>query len=226
MCENYPTLCISCFIFCISFYILTPEKGMKVSMSEVSAKEVQTATGKTATGVSLWLSDEWRDNQEEKKWYENSSWKNGEIWWKVECGAECKIDTLKKLGIRDEIAESLVTNCKALADDPRKCVIIWASIVKNESWWGYKCKTSNKYNCFGLSVKDKYNSYNDGVLHFIEKWNKFWFKAKDMSHFYSPAWKLPPTRFCTSEDSTGTSIGCPAWLRNSTIIFKKLDSAF
>ena len=49
------------------------------------------------------------------------------------CDVECKIKTLKDIGIRQEIAESLVNNCKAMADDPRKCVIVGASIVKNES---------------------------------------------------------------------------------------------
>jgi len=56
--EKYSKLCISCAIFCLSAYIFSPEKGMKVSIAEVSAKEATTTTGSTATGVSIRLSDE------------------------------------------------------------------------------------------------------------------------------------------------------------------------
>lgn len=215
--EKYTLICNICAILCVFFYILTPNKGMKVSISEVSAKEAQTATGSTATGVSLWLSDEWKKDKPKE------ILGNG---WDRLCDMNCKIETLTKIGIRDEIAESLVTNCKALTDNPRKCIIIGASIVKNESGWWYKCKRQNPYNCFGLYVKEDYKSYNDWVIHWIGKWNKYWHKAKDMNHFYSPAWKLPPTRFCTSEDSTGSSVGCPAGLKNSSIIFNKLNKIF
>jgi hypothetical protein len=53
MYGKYTTICNICAILCMIGYILTPNKGMKVSISEVSAKEVQTTTGNTATGVSL-----------------------------------------------------------------------------------------------------------------------------------------------------------------------------
>ena len=43
--EKYSKLCISCAIFCLSAYIFSPEKGMKVSIAEVSAKEATTTTG-------------------------------------------------------------------------------------------------------------------------------------------------------------------------------------
>jgi hypothetical protein len=49
------------------------------------------------------------------------------------CDAKCKIKNLKKLGIRDEIAISIVTNCKELAIDPRHCIIVSSSIVTAES---------------------------------------------------------------------------------------------
>lgn len=214
--EKYPKTCISICILCILAYIFTPEKGMKVSIPEVSAKEAQTATGKTTTGVSMEIQ---ATGKEDSK-------KSISLWMANRCDTECKRKELIKLGIRDEIAESLVINCKALADDPRKCIIIGAAIVNNESGGGYKCKKKNPYNCFGLSVQEDYKSYNDWVIHWIGKWNRFWFKAKDMSHFYSPAWELPPTRFCVSEDSTWTAVGCPAGLKNSTIIFNKLNQIF
>lgn len=38
-----------------------------------------------------------------------------------------------------------------------------------------------------MDVWDNYKSYDDGILHWIGKYNKYWYKAKDMNHFYSPA---------------------------------------
>lgn len=140
----------------------------------------------------------------------------------VSCDSKCKIDQLITLGIRKEIASSLVINCKALADDPVHCIKFWASLVKNESWGGYKCRSRNQYNCSGMDVSAQYKSYNDGILHWIGKYNKYWYKAKDMSHFYSVAWQLPPTRYCTSEDSSRSKVGCPYGLRNSTSFFNKI----
>lgn len=141
---------------------------------------------------------------------------------KVECDSDCKIKTLIDLGIRKEIASSLVINCKALADDPVHCIKFWASLVANESGWGYKCRKRNQYNCSGMDVSAEYKSYNDWVIHWIWKYNKYWYKAKDMSHFYSVEWTLPPTRYCTSEVSSNSSIWCPNGLKNSTIFFNKL----
>ena len=140
----------------------------------------------------------------------------------IACDTKCKVDQLITLGIRPEIASSLVTNCKALADNPVHCIKFWASIVKNESWWWYICRKYNKFNCSWMMVTDNYKSYNDWILHWIGKYNKKWYKAKDMSHFYSVAWSLPPTRYCTSEVSTDTKVWCPAWLRNSTSFLNKI----
>lgn len=138
------------------------------------------------------------------------------------CDTKCKVDQLTKLGIRPEIASSLVTNCKALADNPVHCIKFWAALVANESGGWYKCRSRNQYNCSWMDVWDNYKSYNDGILHWIGKYNRKWYKAKDMSHFYSVAWSLPPTRYCTSEASSKTSVGCPNWLRHSTSFLNKI----
>lgn len=148
-----------------------------------------------------------------------STWKVLEI---KDCNAGCKMLELEKLWIRHEIAEALVWNCKALADNPTMCIKIWASIVFNESGGGYHCRKYNKYNCFWLQVKDNYKSYNDWVLHWVWKYNKKWYKWYSMWYFYSPAWKLPPTRYCTSEQSSNTAIGCPFWLKTSQNFFNSL----
>lgn len=140
----------------------------------------------------------------------------------IACDTKCKVDQLTKLGIRPEIASSLVTNCKALADNPVHCIKFWAALVANESGGWYKCRKRNQYNCSWMDVHADYRSYNDGILHWIGKYNKYWYKAKDMSHFYSVAWTLPPTKYCTSEASSKTSVGCPFWLRHSTSFLNKI----
>jgi hypothetical protein len=40
----------------------------------------------------------------------------------IECDSECKTKQLITLGVRKEIASSLVINCKALTDDPVHCI--------------------------------------------------------------------------------------------------------
>lgn len=228
MYENHSKICISAFCFCILAYVLSPWKDMSVRIEEVSAKEVQTATGKTATGISLEIQT-WgkEDSKKEWKWNNGATHKKNEMssWPNAtgSCDAECKISELIKKGIRDEIARSLVVNCKELAIDPVHCIKYGASIAKNESSWWNKCKTSNKYNCMGLNVKADYKSYSDWVLHWVGKYNKHWFKAQNMGFFYSPTWSLPRSRFCVSEHSSNTSIGCPHGLKISTQFFNSLS---
>ena len=221
MYEKYPYLCISAFCISVLFYIFTPEKGMKVYVPEVSAKEVTTATGKTAKGISMEI-QAWgeEDSKEEWKLVEWIKEWNDKIWV---CDSKCKISELQKKGIRDEIAHSLVINCKALTDDPVQCIKIGASIVKNESWWWFKCRAYNKYNCFWLQVKDDYKSFNDWVVHWVGKYEKRWYKAKNMAFFYSPAWSHPPSRYCTSEHSSNTQIWCPHGLKISTGFYNSLS---
>lgn len=216
--EKYSKLCISCAIFCLSAYIFSPEKGMKVSIAEVSAKEATTTTGSMEARVDAKIQT-W--GKEVKPEISIQVWEK--LIQKVSiCDAECKIRELTRLGIRSEISTALVKNCKALADDPVKCLKMWASIVKNESGGGYNCRKYNKYNCFGLQVKDAYKSYDDAVLHWVGKFSKRWYKAQNMGFFYSPAWSLPPSRYCISEDSSNTAIGCPHGLKISTDFYNSL----
>lgn len=229
---------ISVLSICTILYLLSPSQSIPVSIQDVQAKEVKTTTGAVATGVVAPIQVRGKKDWEEKfiysrtdtKWMDaRKSWNDEdnkqETRWKA-CDAECKVKTLIELGIREEISESLVINCKALAEDPRKCIIIWASIVKNESWGWFKCRKANRFNCFGIMVADEYKSFNDGVLHFIWKYNRYWYKANSMSFFYPPAWWVSKSRYCTSEASSGSDVGCPNWLRNSQTVFNKLSEIF
>lgn len=111
MYEKYPTICFASFSFCLIAYIFSPHTDIQIRTSEVSAYEIQTTSGKMATGLSVPIPDA-RKNDKPKEEYKES------------CNVECKTSLLKDLGIRDEIAESLVINCKALADNPVKCIKI------------------------------------------------------------------------------------------------------
>lgn len=73
---------------CILFYFLSPEKGIKVSVQEVSAKEVSTTTGTVQAGVDTQV-------QDGGKKVENKT---------VGCDTDCKVKTLIDLGIDDKIA--------------------------------------------------------------------------------------------------------------------------
>lgn len=226
--ETHSKICISAF--CISFfgYLFSPSYTIPVSIQEVSAKEATTTTGSVESRVDAkiqaWGKEDW---QKKQLWTKLDGWVSWPLQAKPEtipisCDADCKIRELTRLGIRSEISTALVTNCKALARDPLMCVKIWASIVKNESGGGFKCRKYNQYNCFWLQVKDNYKSYNDSVLHWVWKYENRWYKAKNMSFFYSSAWNLPPSRYCTSEDSSNTAIWCPHWLKISTDFFNSL----
>jgi hypothetical protein len=141
------------------------------------------------------------------------------------CDLTCKLQNLKDIGIRDEIAEVLIFNCKALADDPVNCIKIGAFIVQNESSGGKNCKKSNKYNCFWVAVNENYKSYNDWVIHWVGKYNKFWFRQRTPDNFYSnsPNWK-PKTHYCMSEVQPNwkTLPYCPNWHKNAWSVYNKL----
>lgn len=219
MYEKYPKICISAFILCVICFLFSPKESSNVSIQEVSAKEATTKTGRVESGVlqkvQSWAKEDRKEETVQKvdKWSSNT---------RIDCDKDCKIKTLIDLGIRKEIAESLIINCKALAENPVLCIKIGASIVKNESGWGNKCRKYNQYNCMGLSVKDNYKSYNDGVLHWVWKYTKHWYKAKNMSYFYSPAWELPISWYCKSEESSNTAVGCPRWLKISQDFFNSI----
>jgi hypothetical protein len=159
-----------------------------------------------------------------KKKVDSGSWTRVEE--VLKCDQECKKQELIKIWVRDEIAISLVDNCKALADDPRKCVIAWASIVISESSWWYKCRKNNSYNCFGIMQNNDYKSFNDATLHFAWKFQKWWRNAKSASFFYPSRGSYSPSRFCVSEHSSNSIIGCPNGQKNAQSIWDKLEKVF
>lgn len=227
MYEKYPKTCISICILCILAYIFTPEKGMKVSISEVSAKEAQTATGKTATGIYVEIQATGKEDSKKEyhSWATNTGTKL--VQWIYEnnaCNADCKVKTLVKLGMKEKIAWSLVYTCKNKASDPRHCIIVGSSILKSESNLWNKC---NGYNCFGMGGWGfRYKSYEHGVEDFVSRYWKYWYKAKSMWYFYPPKWGVSPSRYCTGEHSSNSAKGCPNGRKHSQYMWDTLSKLF
>lgn len=134
------------------------------------------------------------------------------------CDAGCKVKTLINIGMDDRIAGSLVYTCKDKAKDPRHCIIIWSSILTAESGLGKVGKRP-----FGF-IWFTYDTPEESVEHWVERYNKYWYRRNTMSDFYPPLWETSITWYCT-EDVEGVK-WCPDWLRNSTITFKKLNKLF
>ena len=213
MYENNKLLCSALFLFCILASLFSQKIPEQVQAKSISVE----------TKAKTWKVEEWLSEPRSETWTSTVSNKEE---WRKECNSVCKIDELKRIGIIPEIAESLVTHCKNLADDPVNCIKVWAFIVKVESSWGNRCKTSNKYNCFWLSVKENYKSYSDWTLHFVWKYNRFWKNQKTPNSFYSnsPNWK-PVTNFCLTEVSSWLPY-CKNWHRTAWSVFNYLNNLF
>lgn len=206
------------FLICIIFSSISP----KISYEEIQAKWAETNTWNLETRVDAPV--QMSGAIDKKKQYY--------VWWWMDkvtqesCWVDCKIQHLENIWIIPEIAESLVQNCKALAENPIRCIKTGAFIVVNESSGWKSCKKSNPFNCFGLSVQEDYKSYNDWVIHFIWKYNRFWLNQTSPNGFYSnsPDWK-PATRFCLSETSSWLPY-CKNWHRIAWSVFNKLNKLF
>lgn len=221
--ENKQQIHLAIFIICLFFSLISHPYNQNI----VQAKAGETNTGKLESWMVETISNTGEINwKEEESWRIESEWSGLDKVIPYSCWISCKIEALTIVWIIPEIAESLVTNCKALANDPIRCIKIWAFIVVNESSWGKSCKNSNQYNCFGLSVKEDYKSYNDWVLHFVGKYNRFWLNQTNPNSFYSnsPDWK-PVTRFCMSENSSWLPY-CKNWHRIAWSVFNKLNKLF
>lgn len=223
--ENYPKLCITSLAISLLAYYFSPWEDLRVDVPIVSAQESKAPTKKAQqeflasllSGTGYYWHESWTWGIVKSK-----SW-TGKIQWVYKapkCDVSCKISTLKKLGIRDEIARSIVTNCKELATDPVHCIKVASSIVTAESWGWTNC---NGYNCFWMwGWGKKYKSYNDGVKDFVTRYNKYWYKAKSASFFYPSKWGVSPSRYCTSEHSSNSSKGCPNGQRHAQAIWNKI----
>jgi hypothetical protein len=62
----------------------------------------------------------------------------------------------------------------------------------------------------------------EGMENWVIRFNKYWHTADSAWFFYSSAWKVSKSRYCTSEDSSKSSIGCPHGFSIATTKWKQL----
>lgn len=139
----------------------------------------------------------------------------------IECDQNCKLKVLVQAWISSNLAKEIVNVCKNMAKDPIHCIKYASSVSSAESGWWKKCY---KNNCFWIkSGTIGFKTLNEWVIDWVTRYNKYWWKATSMSQFYAPKGKLPYFRYCTSEYSSNSKIGCPNGLKHSTYTFKKID---
>lgn len=194
------------FVLCILFSLISPPYNQGVAWS----KEAKTTSGSVATGVVSTVSHNWKIDKKKTV---------------VKCWVECKINTLTGIWMDAKLAKPLVENCKRLATDPRHCIIAGASIIIAES--GGKIKNCPRYNCMGLGGWSfRYTSYEVQIIDWINRYQKYWYKAKSAQFFYPPRWEKSKSRYCVSEESSWSTIGCPNWLSHASSVWNKLNKAF
>lgn len=200
------------------------------SMAQPEA--VKEATGSSNSGVVSSIQNNREANKVQSGVLTASNLQSSNTVWKVQqnpearsCNAICKVNTLTGIGMDAELAKPLVENCKRLATDPRHCIISWASIIMAES--GGKLKNCRKYNCMGLGGGSfRYTSYEVQIIDWISRYQKYWYKAKSASFFYPARWEVSKSRYCTSEESSGSTIGCPNWLSHASSTWNILNKKF
>lgn len=194
------------FVLCIFFSLISPPYNQGVAWS----KEAKTTSGSVATGVVETVQNNWKDYKKKTV---------------VKCWVECKINTLTGIWIDAQLAKPLVENCKRIATDPRHCIIAGASIIIAES--GGNIKNCPRYNCMGLGGWSfRYASYEVQIIDWINRYQKYWYKAKSAQFFYPPRWEKSKSRYCVSEESSWSTIGCPNWLSHASSVWNKLNKAF
>ena len=230
MYANYPKTCILSFALCSTFACLSPREPLKVDVQPVFSSETKITpkeTEKTLLESFLsWTINNWKPRTS-TWWTSKKLTSTGELSGVHEnpsCDAKCKVNTLVKLGMNEKIAWSLVYTCKDTAIDPRNCIIAGSSILKAESNLWKKC---NGYNCFGMGGgSHKYSSYEKWVEDWVKRYNKYWYKAKSASSFYPLKWWKSPSRYCTSEASSNSSVGCPNGRRHAQYMWDILSKKF
>jgi len=139
---------------------------------------------------------------------------------KITCNAECKKKALIDRWIIPKLANPLVDYCKKTARDPVHCIKWWSSIIWNESTWWQNCYNKN---CTGMVGGAKsYKTYKEWVEDWVNRYNKYWYKAPNAHFFYGDRGELPKSRYCTSENSSWSDVGCPNGRKTAQEFFNSL----
>ena len=135
-------------------------------------------------------------------------------------------EQVKHLWYRKTPTLAIINACKGSSRDPRHCILVWLTLMYNEAGNQQKSKACvDRNNCFWIgSGKASYSSLEEAMETWVIKYNRYWYKAGWANFFYSSAWKVSPSRYCTSEDSSWSSIGCPHGLSIASAKWKSLYS--
>ena len=91
------------------------------------------------------------------------------------------------------------------------CIKVWLSIAYAESSW------KDYSTPFGLQSKDKW------YKKWVKSYKKYWYKAKNGFFFYGDWWKYWPSRYCPSEESSGSTKWCPNGRKNFDNTFSQIN---
>lgn len=133
-------------------------------------------------------------------------------------------EQVKHLWFREAPTVSIIWACKASSRDPRHCILVGLTLMYNESGNQQKsiaCTTRN--NCFWVqSWKKKYSSLDEWSENWVQRYNRYWYKADNAKYFYPDLWKVAPTKYCTDEKQHYPNIGCPDWQKIASDKWSKI----
>lgn len=125
------------------------------------------------------------------------------------------VEFWKSVWANENLVNELRDACQT-ATDPQHCFGVWLSISNAES---NMCKAKSSHWCFGLVwAKDK------SAYRWVKSYNKYRYKATNWFYFYGDRWQLWKSRYCTSEDSSWSKVGCPAWRKNFDSIYSQYNT--
>lgn len=125
------------------------------------------------------------------------------------------VEFWKSVWANENLINELRDACQS-AKDPQHCFWVWLSISNAES---NMCKAKSSHWCFGMVwAKDK------SAYRWVKSYNKYRYKATNWLYFYGDRWVLSKSRYCTSEDSSWSKIGCPNWRRHFDTIYNDYKS--
>lgn len=120
------------------------------------------------------------------------------------------VEFWKSVWANENLVNELRDACQS-AKDPTHCFWVGLSISNAES---NMCKAKSSHWCFGLVWSKEKSAYR-----WVKSYNKYRYKATNWFYFYGDRWQLSKSRYCTSEDSSKSSVGCPNGKRHFDTIY-------
>ena len=218
-------------LYQISFFVATLFALTMLSSNLETNQRVYSAKNevKTSSGV-LETKDDRKENLPKIIW--NKTKTNAEVISKTANPVKSSsirtpteiYEQVKHLGYREEPTKALISTCKGASLRPDHCILVWLTLMYNEAGNQQNSKACvDRNNCFGIqSWKKSYSSLDEGMENWVQTYNKYWINAEWPEFFYSKNGSLPKSRYCTSETSSWSSIGCPRWLKIASDKWSKL----